>query len=95
MSEKTEEKKKTTREINAALKGLSRVTDFAPPDAERLDPLLRRPQVETVTGLSTSALYRLVKLRDFPQPIQVTPGTVGWRYSEVSQWLNNRPRAAV
>lgn len=63
----------------------------ARPGITYLDPLMRRGEVERTTGLTTSALYRLVKLGDFPKPYQITPGTVGWRTSEVARWLNERP----
>ena len=67
--------------------------------AERsaIDPFLRRPQVEAITGLTTSALYRAMGDPDeaFPAPYQLTKGIVGWRQSEVVAWLDGRPRATT
>ena len=62
---------------------------------EPLDAILRRPAVEQATGLTTSALYRLVKLGSFPQPVQITHGTVGWRQSMVREWIESRPTAPI
>ena len=65
------------------------------PPIEPLDAILRRPVVEQATGLTTSALYRLVKLGDFPQPVQITKGAVGWRQSTVREWIEDRPTAPM
>ena len=55
--------------------------------------LLRRQQVEDLTGLSTSSLYRKMRSGDFPAPIDVGSGTVRWREDELAVWLESRPRA--
>ncbi len=60
-----------------------------------LDPLLRRPAVEAVTGLSTVVLYRAMREAGFPKPLQLTPDTVAWRQSEIAKWIKSRPRAAI
>lgn len=61
----------------------------------QIDPLLRRPDVLDVTGLTQSTLYRLIKAELFPQPVQITDATVGWRQSEIVQWIDERPRVVV
>ena len=56
--------------------------------------ILRRPQVEALTGLSTSSLYDAIKGGRFPSPIRLFPGTsnrsVGWLAHEVREWLESR-----
>ena len=37
------------------------------------DRLLRRREVEDMTGLSRSSIYRLMKLGLFPRPVKVRP----------------------
>lgn len=66
-------------------------------ERSKVDPFLRRPQIEALTGLTTSALYRAMDDPDepFPAPYQLTRGIVAWRQSEVVAWLDNRPRAVV
>ena len=66
-----------------------------PRKQQNLDPLMRRQSVEQVTGLTTSTLYRLVKLGDFPAPLQLTKGVVAWKQQEVTQWIGSRPRVAL
>lgn len=53
--------------------------------------ILRRPEVEHVTGLSRASLYRLIAQRHFPAPVRLTTGNaVGWRESAIREWLESR-----
>ena len=60
------------------------------PDADRL---LRREEVEQRTGLSTSALYRLMRAGEFPTPIRIGPRAVRWPKAELDEFLAQCPRA--
>ena len=55
--------------------------------------VLRRPQVETRTGLSRSSLYALIASGRFPAPIRLTPNTVGWLEHEIERWIAQRVQA--
>ena len=57
------------------------------------DRLLRRQQVEEITGLSRSSIYRLMKSGEFPRPVKVGPAAVRWRESDIMDWLESRPRS--
>ena len=57
------------------------------------DSLLRRRQVEEVTGLSRSSIYRLMMDHDFPRPVRIGPAAVRWRSSDLTAWLESRPVA--
>ena len=52
--------------------------------------LLRRPEVSRRTGLSRSALYRLVQTGQFPHPRQIGARAVAWSEAEVSDWIESR-----
>lgn len=54
------------------------------------DALLRRPQVESLTGLSRSTLYLFIQKRNFPAPVRLGLRSVAWRESEVLQWIASR-----
>lgn len=54
------------------------------------EKLLRRPEVESLTGLSRSTLYDWMKKGDFPQPIKLGARLVAWRESDISKWLESR-----
>lgn len=55
--------------------------------------LLRRREVEALTALSRSSLYRKMREGTFPEPIRVGSRAVRWRERELVAWLASRPRA--
>ena len=55
--------------------------------------LIRRPEVQQLTGLPVSTLYRLVKVGSFPSPVKIGGRAVAWRAGEVADWLADRPAA--
>ena len=57
------------------------------------DRLLRREEVEAQTGLSRSAIYRLMRAGQFPEPVKIGPRAVRWPQSELNEFLASRPRA--
>lgn len=53
--------------------------------------LLRLRAVEEQTGLSRSTLYRLIKSKEFPAPIQLTGArAVAWDSRAVEGWIQSR-----
>lgn len=63
---------------------------------EETDRILSPVEVMSTTTLSRTTLWRLTKRRDFPAPVQLSPGRIGWRRSMVESWLAAReiPHAA-
>jgi predicted DNA-binding transcriptional regulator AlpA len=60
-------------------------------EAPRLhDRLLPWRTVKDLTGLSRTTAWRLQKAGDFPLPVAISPGRVGWRESEVAAWSASR-----
>jgi prophage regulatory protein len=49
--------------------------------------ILRRPQVEEMTGLSRSTLYLRMKSGKFPRPVNLGGRAVGWLSSTVENWI--------
>jgi predicted DNA-binding transcriptional regulator AlpA len=62
--------------------------DADPPRAH--DRLLPWKIVKDLTGLSRTTAWRLQKAGDFPLPVGISPGRVGWRESEISAWSASR-----
>ena len=58
-----------------------------------IDYMLRREEVQKRTGLSRSAIYRLMREADFPLPHRVGQRAVRWRESDLEAWLASRPLA--
>ena len=55
--------------------------------------LLKRREVEEITGLSRSTIYRMLNTGQFPQPVRIGPKTVRWRMSDIVKWMESRPLA--
>ncbi len=51
--------------------------------------ILRRPDVESRTGLSRSSIYDGMSKGTFPQAVKLGVRAVGWRESDITNWLNN------
>ena len=64
--------------------------------ATRETRFIRRAQVEILTGLSRSTLYRRVQEKTFPAPKDIAPesrrGSIRWVESEVLDWMDSCPR---
>ena len=58
-----------------------------------IDAMLRRTEVQEMTGLSCAGIYKCMRAGKFPEPIKVTDRAVRWPRSEVEAWLADRPRA--
>ena len=52
--------------------------------------LMTRREVEQMVRMSTSNLYRLMSLGQFPRPIRVGSGAVRWIQSEINEFLQTR-----
>lgn len=52
--------------------------------------LIRRPEVLSRVGLSSSTLYEMIAAGDFPAPIPIGRQAVGFLESEVEAWIKNR-----
>ena len=54
-------------------------------------PLIHRKKgVIALTGLWATTLWRLTRRGEFPKPIRLSSGAVGWLDSEISDWLDER-----
>ncbi|MGC2458727.1 MAG: AlpA family transcriptional regulator [Gallionellaceae bacterium] len=53
------------------------------------DFLLRRKEVEKLSGMSRASLYRLIKAGKFPRPVSIGTGSVRWRQSDVIAWQSS------
>ena len=47
------------------------------------DRLLRRREVEEITGMSRSSIYRLMKKGKFPRRVRIGSKAVRWRLSVI------------
>lgn len=58
--------------------------------------LLRLPRVQDLTGFGKSSIYAGVKNCTFPAPVRLSARAVGWRESDIFQWIESRaPKSSV
>ncbi len=53
------------------------------------DFLLRRKEVEKLSGLSRASLYRHIQSGKFPAPVAIGTGSVRWKNSDIQAWLQS------
>jgi len=58
------------------------------------DRILRDPETTRKSGLSRTTRWRLIKAGRFPKPVKLSDHAVGWRESELEQWLASRSRVS-
>ena len=51
------------------------------------------PDVESVTGLSRPSRHRMIQRGEFPAPVRLSSGRVGWYADEITAWQDSLPRA--
>ncbi|WP_443969605.1 helix-turn-helix transcriptional regulator [Sphingobium sp. CR28] len=59
----------------------------------RLDRILRIGEVTAKVGLSKSTIYAALKNNAFPRPLRLGRRAVGWRQSDLNEWLENRQKS--
>ena len=57
------------------------------------DQLLTRQEVEKRCRIARTTIYRLMRAGQFPEPIKIGPRAVRWPESEITSWVESRPRA--
>lgn len=50
--------------------------------------ILRRPDVEAMTGLSRASIYKRMANGSFPRAYPLGGRIVGWLESEIQQWID-------
>lgn len=60
---------------------------------DKLHKLLKRPEVERLTGVSRASIYARIKLGDFPLPVRIGPNSVAWRADDIDRWIDELPVA--
>lgn len=60
-----------------------------------IDRFLSRAEIEAITGLSYTTLWRRMKVGEFPSPVQLSPNRVGWPKSAIVDWVQGRIAASA
>lgn len=75
--------------VTTRARGIVRTSAVAPPHAATLQ-YLRAAEVCALLRISRPTLWRLRRDREFPAPTSLSRRSIGWRQSDVEQWLNSR-----
>lgn len=52
--------------------------------------ILRRKEVERLTGRSRTAIYLEIRTGAFPSPVRLGPRAVGWYERDIQEWIESR-----
>ncbi len=52
--------------------------------------LLRRPEVQSLTGLSKSTMYQMIADGEFPKQIQIGKRSVFWVEGHITKWIEEK-----
>ncbi|WP_415886012.1 helix-turn-helix transcriptional regulator [Neptuniibacter sp. QD37_6] len=52
--------------------------------------LIRRPEVEKLTGLGRSCIYARMSRNEFPKAIPIGGRLVAWNESDIQKWIDDR-----
>jgi len=63
-------------------------------DATSSDRMIKLPEVMSMTGLSRSSIYLLIKKGNFPPQVKLSTRSSGWFWREINNWLESRPRGS-
>jgi prophage regulatory protein len=55
-----------------------------------MDRILRMREVMAVTGLSRSTIWRQVRARKFPPPMELSDNAIGWSESVIQKHRDSR-----
>ena len=55
--------------------------------------LLKRPEVESITGLSRTTIYSKLQQGTFPPPVRLGANGVAWREPDIQRWIDELPPA--
>jgi prophage regulatory protein len=59
------------------------------------DRFARLPEVSRITGLSRPHIYRLMSENRFPRSYKLSERAVGWRVSDIEEWMAARQQNAA
>jgi len=61
-----------------------------PPLSSMPERILRSHEVQEITGMSRTTIWRMERRGEFPSRVPLSGSSVGWRKSEVDDWLASR-----
>jgi len=75
--------------LNYLLNSIQGNVASAPPESNS-DRIIRSKEVQEITGLSRTTIWRLERVGKFPARVPLSSSIVGWRSSDVTHWIATR-----
>ncbi|WP_138430918.1 helix-turn-helix transcriptional regulator [Fodinibius saliphilus] len=60
-----------------------------------MDRIIRPSELQDILGVTSSTLWRMEKEGRLPARIKISERAVGWRKSDIEEWIANRPDADI
>ena len=76
--------------LMSSVTDISMATTRSNDDDNSLERTLSSKQVQEITGLSRSTIWRMENKKQFPNRVSLSAGRVGWLESQVKAWLASR-----
>lgn len=76
--------------VNYLLNNIKGQNPSVPPPEPGQERILRIEEVVKLTGISRTTIWRKERRNDFPARVPLSSVTVGWRASEVAEWIRTR-----
>lgn len=77
--------------LSYLLKSFGAPTDNSTSNNTKMaDRIIRAKEVQQLTGLSRTTLWRFENKGEFPRRVSLGANTVGWKLSEVQNWIQER-----
>ncbi len=54
--------------------------------------IIRIPEAKRLVGVSRTTLYTWMRAGQFPAAVRIGPRAVGWRESDITDWMHSRDR---
>ncbi|UTV98791.1 AlpA family phage regulatory protein [Marinomonas rhizomae] len=51
--------------------------------------IIDRREVEHLTSLRKTTIYKLIKEGKFPKPLRISPMRVAWRLTDIESWVQS------
>ena len=59
------------------------------------DSIVRPTEMAQRLGVSRSTLWRMRRRAEFPEPLRISAGAVGWREATIREWFDHRDQEVV
>lgn len=60
-----------------------------------MERIIRITEIQEILGVSSSQLWRMEKEDRLPARVKISKRAVGWRKSDIEEWIANRPDAEI